>query len=302
MRAKWIKPWVVIAIVAALILSFGLWLSLHSQTRLRAEDIQSYVDRLDGSGNPENLEFIREQAYNLATMLFEEPARQEEFAKELSEMYWEAKDKDVLLVYNTGGFGGTSLIVDPQWQSILDGIQSWLANSGYTSMIVEHKRGEHELSGWIGELKGLLSSYPARAPELAAKIAFLTKYDHDLRIIITGRSNGAVFSNEVMKLLEFDTRVCSVQAGRLFWYDEPAPGRSLVMDNNGVTPDAKARGDLWAIVRANLGRIPTTSEPEGGSMKIINWYIKIPGHEYNWDYPEIRAQIEAFLQENFQEA
>ncbi|HJX70268.1 MAG TPA: hypothetical protein VJ441_04150 [Dehalococcoidia bacterium] len=57
---------------------------------------------------------MREQAYKLATILFDDPAQHDEFADEVLKIYLDSEDTDFLLVYNTGSFGGGAMASDPE--------------------------------------------------------------------------------------------------------------------------------------------------------------------------------------------
>jgi hypothetical protein len=276
-----------------------LWLLPSVDRKITPDKLYYWLDSLGCIEKVGDARFIEEQAYRLAVDLFDDPARRQEFADELLKIYLASCGKDFLLVYNTGGFGGTTLASDPEWGSVLNGIQSELAKLGYTSQVVEHRRGEYSLAGCLKEAEDFTNSYSLRAPKLAAKIAFLIKYEPNLKVIITGRSSGTVFSSEVMKFLEADSQVYSIQVGCPFWYTEPISKRTLAIDDNGVIPDALSRGNLLAIIRANLSCYPSPTRPEGGSMKIGPYFFRVPGHEYTWDYPGVRSQVTVFVKENF---
>ena len=293
--------------ILILLLAITLCLSLvlfffPSQEELTAEDIQRCLNSL-GSENPDDPTLMRERAYKLATILFDDPAQCEEFADEVTEIYFNSEIIDFLLVYNTGGFGGGTMAEDPEWPSILDGIEAELEALGYTSMVIEHQRGEKGLAGFLSEVDDLIGNYPSKAPELAAKVAFLTKYNPDLKVITTGRCFGAIFSNEVMQLEAANPQLYSIQAGVPFWYTDPSGERTLVIENNGTISDTFSEGSswtfLWAFFKSNLEQFPSTSPHEEGSIRLLNWYFKMPGHTYTWEYPEIRSCTQAFLEENF---
>lgn len=281
----------------ALVSDIGM-LSLSYVKDNRMENTEHYITSL-ANQTPSKLRPRDEEARSLAQKIFADPAQRNKFGQELLELYAQVKDKDFLLIYNTGGFGGTSLKVDPEWQTVLNGIQSELERLGYTSMVIEHSRGEYTLAGFVGEVQELTTSYASKAPALAAKVAFLTGYDRHLRVIITGRSFGAQFSHEVKEILQPSPRVYSIEAGRSFWYRKPPSSQTLIIDNNGITPDSLSRGDVLAILQANLPHLPRTYKPAGGSMKIGPYFFRAPGHEYRWELPGVQAQIATFLEANF---
>jgi hypothetical protein len=139
MRGKSGESIITSALLVIVALSLGLlWLSPLTDGKVTAEDIQ---DALGSGANPNDSDSMREQAYELATILFDDPAQCNKFADEIVEIYFEAKDMDFLLIYNTGGFGGGTMAEDPEWPSILEGIKEELAELGYKSIIVEHVRG-----------------------------------------------------------------------------------------------------------------------------------------------------------------
>ena len=290
----------VLSVILAVILSLCLVLFLPFGGQVTAEDIQSCLDSLDAG--PTDFDSVRGRAYGLAGILFDDAGRRDRFADEVADLYFASRDIDFLLVYNTGGFAGATMAEDPEWPSVLEGIRETLAPH-YDSMIVEYQRGEGGFVDFLGQVEEIKQDYAGKAPELAAKIAFLTKYNPDLNVIVTGRCFGAIFSNEVLEILAGNNQVYSVQAGRPFWYTDPADARSLVIENNGVMPDIlSTRGALfflWELGKANLGQLPSTSPDEDGSFKALNWYLRAPGHKYTWDHAGVRSAVLDFLEQRF---
>lgn len=291
---------IVLASLLALVLASDMGvLFSHWSKEKKLEDTRHYIaslaNQISSNSRPMN-----EEAQSLAQQIFADPALQSEFSHELLRLYTQVKGKDFLLVYNTGGFGGTSLQLDPEWQTVLRGIQLKLEELGYTSIVIEHPRGEYSLAGFVGEVRELTTSYASKAPVLAAKIAFLTGYDSHLRVIITGRSLGAQFSHEVKETLESSSRVYSIEAGQFWWYRKPSSSQTLLINDNGVTPDSLSHGEVLQILRANLPHLPRTYKPSGGSIKIGPYFFRVPGHEYTWGLPGVQAQITNFVEENFE--
>ncbi len=288
---------IILSLISVVILSLILVWSLPIEKGVSAEDIQRCIDE-SLSEEPGDSDFMKQQAYELATVLFDDPAQCESFANEVTEIYFASINLDFLLVYNTGGFGGGTIEDDPEWPSILEGIERELADLGnYKSMVIEYQRGKGGTTGFLREVEEVKNNYSSKAPELAARIAFLTKYNPKLKVITTGRCFGAIISNEVMEIEAANPRVYSIQAGRPWWYIESSSGRSLVIDDNGETPDTLSRGDFWAIARANINRLPSAFSPLEGGFKILNWYFKAPGHTYTWNYPRVQSEVSTFLKD-----
>ena len=263
---------------------------------MSAAELVDHLDSLDSCPS------IEERADKLASLLLGNTKDQQEFADELMVWHTQAQDVDFLLVYNPGGFGGSPMCEDPEWPSIMEGISSHLEDSlKASSAIVEHMRAEYDVLGFLRSVDDISHSYSSTAPLLAAKVAFLTKHNESLRVIITGRSNGAAFSNEVMALLEDDAQVYSLQAGRPAGYhpDFDSESRTLQLTDNGLQQDTLSKGDFWAIIKANAGHLPSTSPPTEGSLQILSWYLKTPGHTYTWAHEDVRNNITAFLDCSF---
>ncbi len=52
------------------------------------------------------------------------------------------------------------------------------------------------------------------------------------------------------------------------------------------------------MIGANLKALLGLSQPGDDSGKIL-YYVRAPGHEYQWNYPEVYSQITDFLDEIF---
>ena len=59
--------------------------------------------------------------------------------------YAQAKDSDFILIYNTGGLGGSSIDMDPEWGSVHQGVQLELERMGYSVSVMEHQRSNYSL-------------------------------------------------------------------------------------------------------------------------------------------------------------
>jgi hypothetical protein len=99
-----------------------------------------------------------------------------------------------------------------------------------------------------------------------------------------------------MRLLKDNRQVYSIQLGPPFWNDSIVPDRSLILRGNGTTPDTFSSGDIITIIRSNLEAIFGISQQYPGN---ILFYIGAPGHDYSWEYEEVRSRITDFLNNNF---
>jgi len=244
---------------------------------------------------------VKEQAAEIAAGLFGDGAREHQaFGDELLRVYLETEGRDVVLMWNPGGVGRVSWEdTDPEWQVIIEGIQSNLTAAGYNPIVIDYVRTDSNLFGYAGELLEVVRSYPSKSQRLAATVDFLTSVDPSCQVVLVGLCSGAVCVNEAMWHLVDNQNVCSIQVGTPFWYDGATAQRSLRLESNGNVPDYFVTGNIWGIIRANVGHIPSKTKPPGGAIMLGPYYIRVPGHEYDWDMPGVRGQIVDFLDAYF---
>jgi hypothetical protein len=187
----------------------------------------------------------------------------------------------------------------PGWESIMLGIKDTLGGLGYKTLLIDYERTPHGFDGVIGETEVLLGIQPAKAQELAARITFLTQHLPDLRVILTGESNGASISDDALRLLSGNPRVFAIETGSPVWHSCLEFARSLVIKNNGEQPDAFSNGNIILILRSNA---ESAFGIYHGAQGNILLYIGAPGHYYSWDYAAVRTQITDFLTANFFQA
>ena len=245
-------------------------------------------------------ESVAEDATELAKELFEDYQEEyEDFVSQLLAEYVEAKDKDFVVIFNSGGWGWNFLENSPGWYSISTGIESELDKLGYSSLLLNYRRTGETLRGVIDEFVEVITDYPSKAEDLAHRVEFLTSHIPDLKVIVTGESNGSVMSDTVMSILQDNPRVYSIQTGPPFWHQNVMLDRTLVLDSNGMTPDSFSQGDvptvLWASLKALIGLTPPEEEDPGR----ILYFFRAPGHDYRWQYPDVYAKITDFLEKNF---
>lgn len=242
---------------------------------------------------------VVDDAVSLATELFGDGKEEcSNFTSQLLAMYLEAKDKDFVVVFNPGGWGWNLVEASPDWWSIFTGIKSELDSSGYTSLLLNYQRTTNSLRGHIDELVEMMSRYPSKAKDLASRVEFLTSHIPDLRVIVTGESNGTIICDSVMNELKDNPRVYSVQTGPPFWHRNIMLDRTLLLTSNGIIPDSFSQGDFLTMIGANLKALFGLSQPEDDSGKILH-FVRAPGHEYKWQYPGVYSQIINFLDRNF---
>ena len=140
------------------------------------------------------------------------------FRDQLVGMYMEVKDNDVVIIFNSGGWGWNSTQQTPGWSGILDGIKSELERLGYSSIVLNYRRTSGGVYGCAREFYEAARQYPSKAEDLAKRIEFLTEHVPGLKVIITGESTGTIISDRTMVLLKDNPQVYSIQTGMPFWH------------------------------------------------------------------------------------
>jgi len=242
---------------------------------------------------------VTDDATRLATKLCGDvPEEYDDFVNQLLGTYLEAKDKDFVILFNPGGWGWNLVEASPDWFSIFSGIETELNSSGYSSLLLNYQRTVDSWQGRLDEAVEILNGYSSKSENLACRIEFLTTHIPDLRVILAGESTGAIISDQAMNILADNPNVYSIQTGPPFWHDNIMLDRTLVMTDNGLSPDAYSQGDLPTMIRVNLKALFGLDESNDKSGTILH-YILAPGHEYWWEYPGVYPKITNFLFTNF---
>jgi len=242
---------------------------------------------------------VIDDATELATELFGDCQENcDDFVNQLLAMYSEAEDKDFVIVFNPGGWGWNLVEASPGWWSIFDGIESELESSGYTSLMLNHQRAVDSFLGCLDEAGEMLTGYQSKAKDLACRAEFLTTHIPHLKVILAGESTGAVITDSAMNLMADNPQVYSIQTGPPFWHQTTMLDRTLVLTDNGIIPDSFSRGDIPAMIGGSIRALFGISQPEDETGEIL-YYVRAPGHDYWWQYPEVCSQITNFLKQNF---
>jgi hypothetical protein len=275
----------------------GLSLSvLASEISFRAEHQGFPLLTADLSDIPQS---VTHDATRLADELFADTQEKYNgFVSQLVGAYLEAQGKDFVVVFNSGGWGWNTIDTSPGWQSILYGIESELGSSGYTTLLLNYQRTVDNLWGRLDEAKEMITGSSAKATYLAYRVNFLTTHIADLKVIIAGESNGTIICDQAMVILTDNPQVYSIQTGHPFWHENITLKRTLVLTDNGITPDSFSNGHFLTMARANLIALFSLLEPED-AHGTIGHVVRAPGHDYRWQHPRVYSQIEDFLNKNF---
>jgi hypothetical protein len=243
---------------------------------------------------PEN---VLKDAQDKSEELFGSSWQAEMFKEQLISAYEEAQNKDVVILFNSGGWGTNTIESSEHWMTILEGIEQELSDVGYSVTSLSYQRTYDSLQGKLHELKEMLTGYLNKADELAVCVDFLTCHDPNINVIISGESMGTIICDSAMNRLKNNEQVYSIQTGVPFWQRNTVIVRTMQLNHNGVVPDAFNRGDAWAILRSSAQAL-VGIEKEENRGEILG-VISAPGHEYWWSSPAVSGEIKTFLSDNF---
>ena len=292
------KLWILAALITMPLLVVGLLAFFHSRAGA-ASDVsveESSLFEYDLSAVPQS---VLEDANELAKKIVGEGKEgYQDLVNQLLATYVEVKDKDVVVVFNSGGWGWNLVEMTPGWSSILDGLESKLDSLGYKSLVLNHKRTSEGMMACIREFFEGSIQYPSKGKELARRVEFLTTSVPNLNVIVAGESNGTVIVDSAMNILQDNPQVYSIQTGTPFWHNSIELDRTLLLNNNGLTPDTFSYGNIpvmiWVTIKDALG----LSGPGDKPGKVMS-FLRAPGHDYSWQYPHVHYSVEKFLEENF---
>jgi len=251
-----------------------------------------------------NFKILNEEANHLAEQLFGDDIKKRTgFANRLIDICSRASGKDFLLIHNPGGWGSTNLEGLLQWErSILEGVSATMEKLGYNCAFMQYFRSNQGWRAIVEDIREQTRFFISKARIMAAELEFVTRHFSTLQVIMIGVSQGAAFGNAVSQRLNGLDRVASIELGTPSPYKSRRviSKRTLALDSNGRMPDALMEWDIPTIIKTFL------SAPfrwlkyrlQGKQVK-FTYCINLPGHDYNWDYPEVQQQIENFLKTTF---
>ena len=252
---------------------------------------------------------IIEAAGQLAAKLFPHNSRKRKlFFHDLQELYSSARNKEILVIHSPGGWGNTHWEEIQDWEkSIVTGVTVTLEKLGYSYIMRQYFRSGDALWGgksWYKEGQFFLFGKNFRAQVLAEEIKFLTANLPNLQIVLVGASQGAAFDNMAMIKLNNPERVYSIELGTFFAHmrRRQLTKRNLAIDSNGKMRDPMCQRDLRQGVKSYFLAFVRwfKYKAQGKPVKFTNC-INTPGHEYQWDYPEVKGRITQFLTAAFGE-
>lgn len=298
MFRKSVRLWLWVALIALPLFAFG-WLAF-SDTEVGMANVIGFENtRLPEDKYTLVPQSVIDDAAELAAEISGDSQEAvQDFVDEILAVYLEAKESDVIVVFNSGGWGWNMIEETPGWASILDGIKTELEGMGYKPVVVNYRRTGTGFSACIKEFFEEGIGYPKKSDLLAKRLQFITSHNPELRVIVAGESTGTILTDTTMERLKDNPNVYSIQTGAPFWYEPMPLSRTLLINSNGSIDDTFSRGNVPAMVWATFKGWFGLLSPEEEAGTVLSW-LRAPGHHYSWQYPGVAASVEDFLKKNF---
>ena len=207
---------------------------------------------------------------------------------------------DVIIIFNSGGWGNTPLEEADDFSPIIEGIQNTLDDWGYSSIVVPYQRTKNNFLDKVVGAREFLNSFQEQSKKLAEEIEYFLRNNPGKKIIITGLSNGAILAEGTMEKISDKTKVqvFAIEVGVPFWKKTKNSENILHLNNNGKDSlsEGKAGNLFLALFRAPfkwfLAKVSNTDLS-------FSRALEVSGHQYPWDSPTVGPQIVSFLEEKF---
>lgn len=205
---------------------------------------------------------------------------------------------DVIIIFNSGGWGNTPINQAEDFAPIIEGIEETLKDWGYNSLVLPYSRTKDTLLGGIAGTRDFLNSFKSSSEVLAEKVEFLSEKFPDKKIILAGLSSGGALVDEAMEKISAKSEVLAITAGIPFWHQSFKSESTLLLDNRGR--DTLARGDIKPLILALIkAPFKWIASKISGQNLTFSQAVRAPGHDYLWSSPEVGSQITTFLKEKF---
>jgi len=200
---------------------------------------------------------------------------------------------DILIIYNSGGWGNTSLEKATDFLSIIIGIQDQLNRWGYKTLVVPYKRTRENIFSKVGGIKEALSYFRSQSKQLGEQINEFLQKNPDKKVILTGLSMGAFFVDETLNHIKNKDSVLAIKVGVPF-YSSHYFSKNVIEVND--ERDALVYGGLDDLFLFFVkGSYKWLKEKIRGRKMSFSRAMGIPGHLYSWDTPFVKEKIASFL-------
>ncbi|MFH1894948.1 MAG: hypothetical protein ABH813_03560 [Patescibacteria group bacterium] len=204
-------------------------------------------------------------------------------------------DEDVVIIFNSGGWGDTPVEKAEDLTPIVRGIEKTLSGKGYKSIVIPYERTKN---GFLAKIRGareLFGYFQSQSDELAGGIKTFLENNPGKKIIMVGLSNGASFVDETMKKIDnFQNSVLAIEIGSPFWQKKMNSGNILRLDNGDQ--DSLVKGDVKTLLPTLFKAFPRwfLAKISGANFSFSKAF-DFSEHKYSWESPGVSSSVDSFL-------
>ncbi|OGZ19124.1 MAG: hypothetical protein A2Z68_01730 [Candidatus Nealsonbacteria bacterium RBG_13_38_11] len=210
------------------------------------------------------------------------------------------QDSDVIIVFNSGGWGDVPLEKAEDFAPIIEKIQQTLDQWGYGTVVIPYTRTKADLFGRVAGFRELMNNFKNSSNDLAEKLEALNEKFPDKKIIVTGLSVGGAFVTKTYENIseELKDSVYTIAVGTPFWADNFESNNIIQVDNEGK--DSLVRGNVsplfFSLVKSPFKWLVSRIQ---GQPLPFSMAFQAQGHAYSWESPEVGPKIISFLSDKF---
>ncbi|MBN1190053.1 MAG: hypothetical protein JXA46_09905 [Dehalococcoidales bacterium] len=217
---------------------------------------------------------------------------------EKQKLYDSALQYDVLIVFNSGGWGDATLEQADDFTPILNGMIKTLTRQGYRAGIMEYTRTLSSLSGRISGTKDQLLSFKHSSYLQVKDMIYLSETFPEKYFILAGFSTGGGLAGRALKSLTGRSNIFGLMVGVPGWFPTHYSERTLVLNNSGRDPVSCGRVNTIALTVFKAPLIWIASQFNNRKLSLA-LALQLPDHDYSWSSPEVGPPVTSFIQSRF---
>ena len=211
-----------------------------------------------------------------------------------------AQNSDVIIVFNSGGWGDVPLEKAEDFTPIVEKMQETLNQWGYSTVVIPYTRTKDDLLGRVAGIREMMNNFKSSSNDLAEKVEVLNETFPDKKIIVTGLSVGGAFVTKTYENIsgELKDSVYTIAVGTPFWADNFESNNIIQVSNKGK--DSLVEGKVVSLF-SSLAKSPfkwLTARINGQPLP-FSMAFQAQGHIYSWESPEVGPKIVSFLSNKF---
>ena len=213
--------------------------------------------------------------------------------QKLQEILSAAEDKDVIIIFNSGGWGDTPFEKADDFAPVIKEVQGNLSEWGYDSVVIPYQRTKTGFFGRLAGMKDFLSGFNYSSENLSKTVEFISENMPDKKIVVAGLSSGGGLTSETMEKIPKENRsVFAIAAGAPF-FTKHSNANTLLLTNEGE--DILSKDDFKLFFYAVRAPFRWLAMNISGERISLAQCFDVPGHKYYWSSKEVNSQITSFL-------